>query len=326
MTTYRPLLLTLLGSLLCCLALVGPARAQFLVPITFPGTLVAQPLTPTDPNALYRDLTTAEIASYAPVVYLSPFESYHPMDPATFIQRSRFRHHRSWSSDQGFHRNSLQWVTTNSHAAEYYDVPINWLNAYTLHANGDNRRPRDSNCGDSYNVFLETDDNETGVANPNGTVPVFYTYRRFGSWHKIQYWWFFGYNNTVMPGINHQGDWEHVTAWVYNGAVSNVYFAAHEGGTTRQAGGFALVGKRPVVFVAYGTHAAYSTAGLQSFPIGLGLSFYDLTGYGQCWNTHLNLKPLASQPWKEYAGAWGEVGNLATTTGPLGPWHKRNDA
>jgi hypothetical protein len=37
------------------------------------------------------------------------------------------------------------------------------------------------------------------------------------------------------------------------------------------------------------------------------------------------LKPLASQPWKDYAGAWGEVGNIATTTGPLGPWHKRNN-
>lgn len=314
---------TLCHFLFCCLALVGAARAQF----QFATTFTASPLTFTvaDPNALYRDLTPAEIASYAPVVYLSPFESYHPMDPVTFVQRARFRHHRGWSSDQGFHRHTFQWVTTNSHAPEYYNVPMHVLNAYAPHANGRNRRPRDADCGDSYNVFLETDDNETGVANPNGSVPVFYTYRRSGSWHKIQYWWFFGYNNTVVPGIDHQGDWEHVTLWVYNGAVRSVYFAAHEGGTTVQASNLTMMGKRPVVFVALGTHAAYPTPGLQHFPIGLGMSFVDYTGYGQRWDTHGNLKPLANQPWKDFAGAWGEVGNLSTTTGPLGPWHKRDD-
>jgi hypothetical protein len=322
MNIARPLVLSFLCALLCSLAFACGARAQFVIPTTIN---TAQSFTLTDPNALNRDLTTAEIASYAPVVYLAPLESYFPMDPAEFIQRSRFRHHRSWSSDQGFHRNTFQWVTTDSHASEYYNIPFHVLNAYTLHANGQNRRPRDSNCGDSYNVFLETDDNEVGVANPDGSVPVFYTYRRTGSWHKIQYWWFFGYNDTVVPGINHQGDWEHVTLWVYSGAVRSVYFSAHSGGTTVQAGGFALSGKRPIVFVALGTHAAYWTAGLQSYPIGLGLGFLDLTGYGRRWDTHLNLKPLASQPWKDYAGAWGEVGNISTTTGPLGPWHKRND-
>ncbi|MBK8096284.1 MAG: Vps62-related protein [Planctomycetes bacterium] len=298
--------------------------AVALVGTTAKGQLPLSRNSSTDPNALSRDLTPAEIALYAPVVYLHPLENWFPMDPAEFIRRARFRHHRGWQSDQGFHRITQQWVTTNSHAAEYYDIPNNVLAAYTLHGNGENRRPRDSNCGDSYNVFLETDANQAGVADPNRTVPVFYTYRRDGSWHKIQYWWFFGYNQTPVPGIAHQGDWEHVTVHVYNGAARSVYFAAHEGGTTRQAGGFAVVGRRPVVYLAAGTHAAYWTSGLQSYPIGLGLSFVDFTGTGRRWETALNLRPLATQPWKDFAGAWGEVGNLGTTTGPLGPWFKRN--
>ena len=36
------------------------------------------------------------------------------------------------------------------------------------------------------------------------------------------------------------------------------------------------------------------------------------------------LAALEAQPWKNFAGAWGEVGELSHTTGPLGPWHKRH--
>jgi hypothetical protein len=259
------------------------------------------------------------------VVYLHPAEGYAPMDPVEFIRRSRFRHHRTLNFDQGFHKYTLEWITTNSHDFAYYNIPTYALNSYTLHPNGQNRRPRDSNSGDSYNVYLETDGNERGVANPNGVVPVFYTYRRDGSWHRIQYWWFFGFNETPVPGIAHQGDWEHVTANVYNGAVRSVFFSAHHGGTLRQAGGFTTSGLRPVVWIALGTHAAYWTPGLQTYPIGLGFSFFDGTGTGLRWDTSLRLLPLAAQPWKDYAGAWGAVGNFETTTGPLGPWHKRNN-
>jgi hypothetical protein len=323
MNPDRRIFLTALCSATCLFALAGRPRAQFTIAPNIASNS-GLTLASSDPNALSRDLTTAEIARYAPVVFLHSAESYFPMDPVDFIHRARFRHHRTLQSDQGFHRVTFQWVTTNSHAAEYYDMPFNVLNSYTLHPNGQNRRPRDSNCGDSYNVFLETDGNEVGVPNPNGQVPVFYTYRRDGSWHKVQYWWFFGYNDTVVPGINHQGDWEHVTCWVYNGAVRSVFFSAHTGGTTRQSGGFSLIGQRPVVFIALGTHAAYWSSGVQTYPIGLGLSFVDGTDYGRRWDTCLYLRPLASQPWKDYAGAWGEVGNFDTTTGPLGPWHKRN--
>jgi hypothetical protein len=119
------------------------------------------------------DLTAAEIQQFAPVVRIHPSEAYRPMSPDVFIENSRFRHHRGWQSDQGFHRVNSAWVTTDSHDAVYYGIPTNVLAAYALHADGKNRRPRDSNCGDSYNVFLQSAGRLTGPTAPNGVVPAY---------------------------------------------------------------------------------------------------------------------------------------------------------
>jgi len=44
------------------------------------------------------------------------------------------------------------------------------------------------------------------------------------------------------------------------------------------------------------------------------------------WNITENVLKLNQQGWKNYTGAWGEVGARADTTGPLGPWLKRWDS
>jgi len=44
---------------------------------------------------------------------------------------------------------------------------------------------------------------------------------------------------------------------------------------------------------------------------------------GMEWVITQYVQELQDQPWKDYAGAWGEVGEFATTTGPLGPWYKK---
>ncbi|MCC6781353.1 MAG: Vps62-related protein [Planctomycetes bacterium] len=264
------------------------------------------------------DLSVAEIAQFAPIVRIHPAEEYRPMSPDEFIARSRFRHHRGWQSDQGFNRNTLSWVTTNSHDAAYYGIPTNVLEAYTLHANGQNRRPRDSNCGDSYNVFLQSPGRLTGPTAPTGVVPAYYHYRRVGSRHEIQYWWFCGFNDSFAT-FNHQGDWEHVTVRVENRAIVSVYFASHEGGShVALNAGLRFVNGRPLVYMAKGSHASYPTT-------GTWMAGVDVTSdLGPQWDTSRLLRPLATQPWRNYAGAWGEVGSISTTTGPLGPWHKRN--
>lgn len=264
------------------------------------------------------DLTAQEIQQFAPVVRIHPSEEYRPMSPDVFIANSRFRHHRGWQSDQGYHRVNNAWVTTNSHDPVYYGIPTNVLAAYALHADGKNRRPRDSNCGDSYNVFLQSAGRLTGPTAPNGVVPAYYHYRRTGSTHQIQYWWFCGFNDSLAT-FNHQGDWEHVTVHVRGDRIVGVYFAAHEGGTFVSAGaGLRFSGERPLVYMAKGSHASYYTSG--SFFGGLDSA----SDSGPEWDTSRLLRPLATQPWRDFAGAWGEIGTIATTTGPLGPWHKRN--
>jgi hypothetical protein len=122
-----------------------------------------------------------------------------------------------------------------------------------------------------------------------------------------------------LANFNHQGDWEHVTVHVRGDRIEGVYFAAHEGGTFVSTGaGLRFVGPRPLVYMAKGSHASYHTSG--SYFGGLDSA----SDSGPEWDTSRLLRPLATQPWRDFAGAWGEIGTIATTTGPLGPWHKRN--
>ena len=46
---------------------------------------------------------------------------------------------------------------------------------------------------------------------------------------------------------------------------------------------------------------------------------------GVRWEITQKVEKLEDQPWKLYAGAWGEVGVIPAATGPLGPWYKRMD-
>ena len=266
------------------------------------------------------DLTTTQIASFEPILRLHPSEQYHPMRPMDFIASSRFRHHIALGSDQGFNKVTYTWVTTDSHAYDYYNIPVGVINAYGLNLDGTNRRPRDSNSGSSWNVFLQPVGAPNGSSLPNGYVSAYYHYRRdlASGNHVIQYWYFCGYNDS-LSAVNHQGDWEHVTVWVSSGQVVGAYLAAHNSGTHYTVPQLTMVGGRPVVYPARGSHAAYTAPG--SYFGGLD----QCADGGVAWDLGNNLQPLATQPWKDYAGAWGEVGSTATTTGPLGPWHKRND-
>ena len=279
------------------------------------------------------------VVELAPIVRFHPSEKYFPMDPMEFIRTSRFRHHKSWQADQGYNKRRKKWVTSNSHHRDYYGVPVSYINQFRAWRNGENRRPRDSNNGSSWNVFLEPKGKPRGLRQPTAKVPVFYSTRSvdtstipapirrmFGikleKYDKIQYWWFIGYNDGPGPGgvDNHQGDWEHVTAKVVKGKLVDVSFAQH--GTRRyvEASKLRWKGNRFLVYSALGSHGSYERAGRFSLMLG----FKDETKNGGSeWDTSQLIKSLSSQPWRDYAGAWGEGGEFDHTTGPLGPWYKR---
>ena len=77
----------------------------------------------------------------------------------------------------------------------------------------------------------------------------------------IQYWWFFGYNDGPSAQ-NHQGDWEHATAVVKDGALIGAYLAAHGRATFYDRSELEPPqGDRIIAYVAKGSHAAYASAG-----------------------------------------------------------------
>ncbi len=311
----------------------GRAYTSFTVPNTVPrGTLFfnqsfmvvpgANPLGVVSSNArLARigdepDLTVDEITNFAPVVRIHPSEKNYPMDPAKYIEISRFRHHRTLWPDRSYNKVTRRWVTTDSKSLVYYNPSMSVLKAHTLHSNGKNRRPRDSNSNSSFDVYLHADGRPVGERSPNRRAPTYYYYRRNGAVHEIQYWWFCGFND-FWGSFNHQGDFEHVTVHVKDRRIIGAYYAAHHDGNYYPRKSLTFVGTHPVVYMAQGSHAAYNKP-------GKFFNYLDETkDGGYQWSTHLKLERLAAQPWRDYAGGWGSVGLIEVTTGPLGPWFKR---
>jgi hypothetical protein len=266
----------------------------------------------------------SDILRFAPLIQLHSGEEYFPMDPMEFLRSSRFRHHRGFRSDQGYTKAAEEWRTNDSHHRNYYDIPVAVVDSYGPHPDGKNRRPRDDNSGDDFNVFLQPRGEPSGDRFPTGRIPVFVHAKRDtcasskSADYVIQYWWFFGYNDGPSSQ-NHQGDWEHATAVVRDDQLLGAYLAAHGRATFFDRSDLEPVQRdQVVVYVAKGSHAAYPSAGVH------GAFGTDLTDNGGAqWDTSQYVVPLRDRPWKRFAGAWGEVGVFADTTGPLGPWHKR---
>lgn len=264
----------------------------------------------------------ALVASTAPYLRLHPEERYFPMDPIAFLSASRFRHHRSLKADEGYNKKTELWVETNSYASEYYDVPIRIINSFGLDKAGKNRRPHDSGRGSAWQVFVQPKGKPIGNSSPSGRVPVFTHVMEESRWRGnaaatlIQYWWFLGYNDGYASQ-NHQGEWEHCTAAVQGGAVTGAYLAAHHTPHYYARNELEWKQGRFIVYSAKGSHASYPHEGTYRYGI-------DKTKRGGVeWQTWRFLRTLSEQPWKNFAGAWGEIGEHEITTGPLGPWYKR---
>lgn len=259
------------------------------------------------------------VTKWAPFVRLHPNEQYFPMEPMDFIKASRFRQHVKLGSDKGYNKTTKKWVTGNSHASAYYDVPISVIDSFGPDKNGKNRRPRDPNAGSSRKVFLDPKGSVRGKKSPTGQVSVFSSVRQEPQWQGsgpatfIQYWWFLGYNNGYFK---HHGDWEHCTTVIQGGAFAGAYLAAHRDTTLYKPPDLEWKQGRFIVYMANGSHASYPK-------VGTFLPYADSTKKGGVeWETWQLLGFVEDQPWKNFAGAWGEVGEFEFTTGPLGPWHK----
>ncbi|OUO53756.1 hypothetical protein B5F77_05360 [Parabacteroides sp. An277] len=287
------------------------------------------------PTTYYSGIITTKeepIREIKVIVSLHPDEEYFPMDPLDFIEKSRFRRHNKGDKDDGYSKIEGDFVIgSDSHADEFYNIPVSVINEFYSPDMILNRRPGDPKHNASLSeVFLQPQTEEVkGDANPTGNVAAFvyssyYDDERDGL-HKErrEYWLFYGYNKVRIA--SHQGDWERVTLDIYEGEIVGAYLDQH--GTTKyyKASELELTKSNGVqtlkVYSAKGTHATYEKVG--SFN-KTGVAD-DVTGNGKTWEITKNAKHLVVQPWVKYAGAWGEVGMFVDTTGPLGPWYKRLD-
>ncbi|HET7503677.1 MAG TPA: Vps62-related protein [Kofleriaceae bacterium] len=146
--------------------------------------------------------------------------------------------------------------------------------------------------------------------------------------YDVQIWTFYAYNDSV-GGVNHEGDWEHVTISVTADLdfVSAYYSAHHEGGRFDDPASLSWTDRtHPVGYAADGSHAIYETAGEHPSAVpGFPDHAYDGGPIWQTWSNFANLGErgaiLDGQDWARYDGRWGEVGDVEDTSGPVGPMY-----
>jgi len=173
----------------------------------------------------------------------------------------------------------------------------------------------------------------------------------------VDAFWFFFYSfnlGNVVLNVrfgNHVGDWEHTAIRFQHGKPKAVFFSEHNFGSAYSYDAVEKLGKRPVIYSAYGTHAMYATPGPHPYILPWGI-LHDLTDRGPLWdpalNSHAytydfkantlrssNITPNAPTEWFHFAGHWGDkfyplrdrrqyrfAGQYHYVNGPLGPKFK----
>lgn len=268
------------------------------------------------------------------IVALHKNETFNPMSASDFAILSRFRKHISGGTDEGYNKNTNAFESGNSQSLNFYNIPLSIINTYYSKVTNKrlyNYRPRDPMSLSGPGYFLQPFDHLHGVPKPNGIVPAYvneltYTEPDGTIITFLDFWLFFGYNDVAI--FAHEGDWEHLMVEIVNKKIIGAWLSSHTsleyhpGGVFRTATelDIKMVNGRQqlTIYCSKGTHALYATANEASFPD-------DTTSNGYLWKITDNAPALSQQPWKLFAGAWGEVGERKESTGPLGPWYKRFD-
>lgn len=161
---------------------------------------------------------------------------------------------------------------------------------------------------------------------------------------RITYWLFYGVSQPPGPSsatrfLVHEGDWERVSVLLRRGATGDDYvpvsvrYHAHDGSrdvawraVRRTAAPGASEATHPLVYSARGSHASYWRSGSYEnvFEAGGRRQFAVRDTAIACpdcpqWLTWDQLVDARAQPWYGFGGAWGQLGDITGTTGPLGP-------
>jgi hypothetical protein len=160
---------------------------------------------------------------------------------------------------------------------------------------------------------------------------------------RITYWLFYPYSQPppleISRPISHEGDWERISVLIKRGRRDAEYipmsarYHFHNDkrdipwyAVKRVAAGGPETPTHPVVYSANGSHASYPRAGRyrQEFDLAGRQPFRIFDEAIACprcpqWQTWKLLVDARQEPWYGFGGAWGKLGSLPGTNGPLGP-------
>jgi hypothetical protein len=290
------------------------------------------------PSSISESDALDVIRKYAPLARLHVNEQHWPSTPERFRSMSRFRKSVT-GPDSGWDCVDRCWRESDDHSVRYRDVAwsdvtIQSDDLLAFKPNDEipskNVRPRDAENTkgkfNSFGLFLQRqtpNDAPSGVE-PSAAgeihAPVFVDLVTSRDYVRVLYWLFYELNYYHIM-ITHQGDWEHVSLifekndFCDGRSPSFVYLAQHNTSklipATPQHIGWELT-THPVCYVDRNGHPARAAV----------RHAYRYTVNWRTWECPFEL--ISSATWHRFAGAWGEVGNIPDTTGPLGPFFKRN--
>jgi hypothetical protein len=321
-------------------------RLLFLV-----GAFAATAAAPAAAEASFFD--RAALERLAPVVVFHPSEKYHPTSAEEFLDhaglafghdgcRPTYRHDRivnghenRWTPAEiealgngGF---VARLHSSSSHGCKPLPGPANLFSTSDLtRPHEKNRAPALRSRDGWYLDLADSDrsglpDQVRGDAWYETAAPTYYddgllyTHGQPNGYAFATFWFFYDYDDGFGPQ-NHEGDWEDVSVRLRSQgrswAPAEVFYARHGRGTdplpwgeapTVSAGG----ASRLQVLAAQGSHASYPRP---------PHNIYDKANeLGPRWATWHGLSYLWEQKWAGYCGAWGRIGEVSDTTGPLGP-------
>jgi len=128
--------------------------------------------------------------------------------------------------------------------------------------------------------------------------------RRVGPW--LQYWLFFagnGQDRGVLRTGRHEGDWELLQYRLRGGRVVQGVYSQHAGAERCGRGPLRFAGRRPVAYLAHGSHAAYFVPGLRDrmWPDPND----EADGRGRRMRPRLVRISTDDPPWMRHRGSWG---------------------
>jgi hypothetical protein len=289
---------------------------------------------------------------YAPRVWLHTSERFGPLDPGEFVLASQLEWHLRRRDEKVESRGNVVAARLGRRCGEVsggcYEFGGYRTRDLTRPFAG-RGRPRNLSLRRGFALDVEPSA-VRGQAGRDPDATVFFEFRRVGPALRVTYWFFYGYSRPHflddVPGadqltdrLSHEGDWENVdVALTSDGSAPVAVFFYGHGKPTRVAWTeVCKVGSNPddcslgaepghpVVYSALDSHASYAKAGRK--PVCLKLAgkqvcAVDVRERGfrwDAWTGPNGVRPVRSEAWYGFGGAWGSAGSISDRTGPLGP-------